>query len=129
MSDSHSDIVAMLKTALVSWAAKHKAYGPLFKTLSPGALRVIEASLGEMQAIKPGVWDYWWANEHMRFVGACQQREMARVHEIMHYFLTDLARGRLEAIEEGRPAGSKASGAHHQKAAKGRNQGGEKSRA
>ena len=96
---SHNDVNEMLKTALASWAAKSRAYGPMFSKLGAGAHEVIGAALDEMRVLKPGMFDWWWANEHMRFAGKCKQREMSVVHEVMHYFLTDLARGRLEAKE------------------------------
>jgi hypothetical protein len=102
---THTDMTAMLKTALVAWASKSRGYGPLFAKLSAGAHEIMARALSEMRVLKPGMFDWWWANEHMRFAGTCSQRELTLVHEIMYYFLTDLARGRLEAKEDADKAG------------------------
>jgi len=91
-------LTSALKAALQRWCKASKVYAPRYRALSPEAIMVMHAGLEEIQVLKPGMWDWWWANHHMRFNLKVTQRELLIVHEIMYHFLTDLARDRIQIV-------------------------------
>lgn len=85
-----------LKLALEKWAKNNPTYAALYKTLTKDALAVAYAGLEEIQAVKPGAYEMWWATQHNRFISNVKQRELILVHEIMYHFLSAFARNELQ---------------------------------
>jgi hypothetical protein len=84
----------LLKESFLSWSKKGK-YVNVYKNISKETKEIGLIALKELKLKKPGEYWTWWAINHNRFIRLHQQRELSRLHEVMHYFLTDLARGDL----------------------------------
>ena len=85
---------AIFSKSFNRWASK-SVYRKLIKKLSRAALKVAYTALVEMDTIKPGTYDTWWATHHNRFIRKVTQRELILIHECMYHYLTAFARGEL----------------------------------
>ena len=103
-------VSTMLRISLENWAKNSAGYSLLFKTLSKDVLNIANDAFNEMHKIAPGVYDFWWAKNHVRYINHCKQRELLLLHEIMYKFLTAFARGELNepVTSQGRKAKVKA---------------------
>lgn len=90
-----SGVSLALKTSLENWAKQNTTYKDLFKTLRKEVLQVAYDAFEEMPRPAPGVYDFWWAQSHNRYIKSIKQRELLLLHEIMYNFLTAFARGQV----------------------------------
>lgn len=85
----------ILFTSFKNWGSKDRVYKRYFKGLSENALGAISDAFTELQVHKPGTWEFWWANEHMRYKGKISNQEMRTVHQLIYVFLTKYNNGKL----------------------------------
>ena len=86
-------LASALVISLENWAKSSPKYKDLFRTLSKEILVIARDAFLEMQPAKPGVYDFWWAQNHNRYIRDFKQRELLTLHEIMYHFLTAYSRG------------------------------------
>lgn len=77
-----------------NWGKRDTKYNKTFKKLQTDDYRVITSAFAELNPLRPGTYDMWWAREHMRFKNISGQ-QMRYVHELMYAFLTKYSRGTL----------------------------------
>jgi len=99
----------VLAQSFKNWASKDSRYKSMYKKLPPDAFTVINDFLLTEENHKPGTYDFWWANEHMRYKGMVKDEVMRNVHELMYHFLTKYVRGTLKD-ESVSSTGDRASG-------------------
>lgn len=97
---AHSMTGRVLIQSFKNWGSKDPKYKKLYKKLCDGAFAVITEAFTEIQVHKPGTWDMWWAEEHMRFKGIVKAETMRLVHELLYVFLTKYSRGELANARE-----------------------------
>ncbi len=88
----------MLKAAFERWAKKHPIYAAVYKKIPSEVIGGVGfIALEELPYIKPGAYDFWWAKNHVRFMGEYRQKDLSLLHELMYHFLTAFSRGQLGA--------------------------------
>ena len=95
-------VARILKESFVNWGQNDPVYKNLFNQLNDEAFLIVADAFEELNDHKPGTYEFWWANEHMRYKGQISNEQMRLVHELMYIFLTKYARGSLgiEAVKE-----------------------------
>jgi len=92
---AHETIARGLMLSFTNWASKDLKYKRVFSAIDKTpAMDIVQCGLSEIDALKPGYFDLWWAKNHMRFQKV-RQVDARKVHELMYVFLTKLARKEL----------------------------------
>lgn len=78
-----------------NWGKKDKKYKRTYKKTPAEALTIVEDAIRELKELKPGVFDFWWAMNHMRYNKKVKQDHVRYAHELAYHFLTGYAHGRL----------------------------------
>lgn len=92
---------SVLEISLDKWA-KHSRYKKQWEKMPATTKNIPGHAFKEMPGIDPAWWDRWWAQQHNRFIRLpdVKQTNLADLHQIMYYFLTDFARGDLEIVKK-----------------------------
>jgi hypothetical protein len=77
------------------WGSKDPKYKPVFKKLGSECFEVIGDVFSELDVYKPGIYEMWWANNHMRYRKKVSNEQARLVHELMYHFLSKYVRGEL----------------------------------
>ena len=80
--------------AFKSWGRRDVTYKSIFKKLNESTFCIITDALTEIEIAKPGMYDFWWANNHIRYNDVKDEQKRI-THELMYHFLTKYARGEL----------------------------------
>lgn len=93
----HQLIAGALAASFDKWASNHPRYKPMYRKMPREVLAIIETGLAEVEALTPMSWDTWWLREHNRFRNSDVRQEHKRyITQLMHSFLGDFARGKVE---------------------------------
>lgn len=97
-------LLGVLRASFDSWGKHHSKFSGMYKSLDKNILIIGHTGLQEMEVPKPGSWEVWWALNHNRFIRekGVRQRDLITLHELMYNYLTDLSRGKLEELSDGR---------------------------
>lgn len=92
-----NDVIARaLFESFKTWGSKDLKYKKSYRKLDDAAYAIIRAAFEELQIYKPGQYEFWWTNQHMRFIKSVSNQQTRLVHELMYHFLTKYSRGELE---------------------------------
>lgn len=89
-------IAIALFESFKEWGSKDPQYKKLYKKLNETSFDIVTSAFDELEIHKPGQYDFWWANQHMRWIKKISNEQTRLVHELMYQFLTRYARGQLE---------------------------------
>ncbi len=89
-------IAIALFESFKTWGSKDPQYKKLYRKLKDESFDIITSAFDELDIYKPGQYDYWWTNQHMRWIKTVSNEQTRLVHELMYQFLTRYARGQLE---------------------------------
>lgn len=80
-----------------NWTSK-AGHSSRWKKVPNETRQVVVDALCEIEILKPGCYDSWWALNHNRYIRqpGVRQIELRIVHTLMYYFLTAFARGELD---------------------------------
>lgn len=93
----HRDLITRtMFESFKNWGSKDEKYRKYYKKLHIKCFDIVLACFSEINQYKPGVYELWWAQEHMRFKGVSNEN-MRLLHELMYVYLTRYARGTLHA--------------------------------
>ena len=90
-------IARALFESFKSWGSKDPTYKKLYNKLNMETFKIITDAFEELDIYKPGMYDFWWTNEHMRYIKTIPNEQCRLVHELMYQFLTRYCRGQLNA--------------------------------
>lgn len=111
VAPAHQLIAASLANSFDKWATNNTKYKKLYKKMSPDCRKIITTGLSEIRALNPISWDTWWLKEHNRFRSdGVRQEDKRNLSQIMHAFLGEFARGKIEATSKPRTITRKKSG-------------------
>ena len=79
-----------------NWGSKDEKYKYLYKKMHEKCFDVVRSCFSEINQYKPGTYELWWAQEHMRFKNVSDEN-MRVLHELMYEYLTRYSRGTLHA--------------------------------
>jgi hypothetical protein len=94
-------LTAAIKRSFLKWLASSR-YAQVYADLSDEVKEIIDVALSEVQPLKPGQYDLWWACNHNRWIRnpGVMQQELQRMHELLFPFLLAFSRGELNIKEE-----------------------------
>jgi hypothetical protein len=100
-------VSAAIKRSFLQWVSKSK-YAQWYADFSEDIKEIIDCAITEVQPLKPGAYDMWWACNHNRWIRkpGVKQAELQRMHEMLFPFLLAFARGSLNKEESESPSAS-----------------------